>query len=153
MEINMRKINLYLVSLLTGVLLASCSIMNLNKPQIPVINACEEDLTVEFVSLVGDKVSQKVYLTIRFTNHDINQTKQIRDFRAYTVDGDIFSDSYPTDNFETLTDVPVKAAWEVGQMVPKKNPKLAALRFTISGCDIEMRDIPIKWKELDNNKK
>ncbi len=153
MEINMRKINLYLVSLLTGVLLASCSIMNLNKPQIPVINACEEDLTVEFVSLVGDKVSQKVYLTIRFTNHDINQTKQIRDFRAYTVDGDIFSDSYPTGNFETLTDVPVKATWEVGQMVPKKNPKLAALRFTISGCDIEMRDIPIKWKELDNNKK
>ena len=117
------------------------------KPTIPVVNACEEDLTVELVSLVGDKASQKVYITIKFTNHDINQTKQIRDFRAYTIEGDIFSDNYPTNNIETLTDVPVKASWEVGQMVPKKNPKLAAVRFTISGCDIEMRDIPIKWKK------
>lgn len=143
---NMRRISLYLVSLIC-VMLSSCSIMNINKPTIPVVNACEEDLTVELVSLVGDKASQKVYITIKFTNHDINQTKQIRDFRAYTIEGDIFSDNYPTNNIETLTDVPVKASWEVGQMVPKKNPKLAAVRFTISGCDIEMRDIPIKWKK------
>ena len=129
--------------------LSSCSIMNMNKSKFPVINACEEDLTVELVSLIGDKTSQNVYITIRFTNHDINQTKQIRDFRAYTIDGDIFSDSYPTSSFETLTDVPVKASWEVGQMLPKKNPRLAAVRFTISGCDIEMRDIPIKWKNID----
>lgn len=121
----------------------------MNKSKFPVINACEEDLTVELVSLIGDKTSQNVYITIRFTNHDINQTKQIRDFRAYTIDGDIFSDSYPTSSFETLTDVPVKASWEVGQMLPKKNPRLAAVRFTISGCDIEMRDIPIKWKNID----
>lgn len=146
---NMKRISIYLTVSLMCMFLSSCSIMNMNKSKFPVINACEEDLTVELVSLIGDKTSQNVYITIRFTNHDINQTKQIRDFRAYTIDGDIFSDSYPTSSFETLTDVPVKASWEVGQMLPKKNPRLAAVRFTISGCDIEMRDIPIKWKNID----
>ena len=146
----MKRISLYTAASLIGMLLSSCSILNMSKSEFPVVNACEEDLTVELVSLIGDKTSQNVYITIKFTNHDINQTKQIRDFRAYTIDGDIFSDSYPTDSFETLTDVPVKASWEVGQMLPKKNPKLAALRFTISGCDIEMRDVPIKWKNLED---
>lgn len=57
---------------------------------------------------------------------------------------------YSIGSFETLTDVPVKAKWEVGQMLPKKNPKLAALRFLMSGCDIKMRDVPIKWKNMEN---
>lgn len=149
----MKKINLLITLCLVCMLLTSCTITNLGKPQVPVINACVEDLSVELVSLIGDKVSQNVYITIKFTNHDINQTKTIRDFRAYTIDGDMFSDNYPANSIETLTDVPVKVSWEVGQMLPKKNPKLAALRFTISGCDIEMRDVPIKWKNLEGKNK
>lgn len=145
----MRKIFFYLGVLLVSLMLFSCSALNLGKPQIPISNGCEEDLTVEFVSLIGDKVSQKVNMTIKFTNHDINKTKEIRDFKAYTVDGDIFSSSYVGERYHALTDVPVKATWEVGQMVPKKNPKLAAITFTIDDCVIEMRDVPIKWRNSE----
>lgn len=145
----MRKFNIYIVLFFIIVLLTSCSIMNVNNNQIQVISACEDDLSVEFISLIGDKASQNVNITFKFTNHDINKDLKVRDFMAYTIDGEIFSIHYPTNNIATLTDVPVKASWEVGQMVPKKNPMLAALRFTINGCDIEMRDIPIKWKNLE----
>lgn len=113
-----------------------------------ILNSCEEDITVELLELSGNKASQTVDLTIRFTNHDVNQSVRIRTFIAYNEEGDEFSSLIPTssNSFDTFTDVPVKTKWEVGQMLPSKNSRMTLMSFVINGCTIEMRDIPIDWK-------
>jgi len=118
-----------------------------NRPQseLMINNSCPEDFTVEFISLVGNRASQEVTLTIRFTNHRINESIYIRNLLAFNQEGDEFSD-YTLGSFKTLTDVPQKTSWEVGQMLPSKNAKLTALSFNIGECTVEMRDIPIDWK-------
>lgn len=111
-----------------------------------ILNSCEEDLTVEFVSLIGYKASQEVYITIRYTNHDINKTMRIRDFKAYNEDGDFFT-TYLYDADDAMTDIPIKRRWEVGKMLPSKNSKLTLVSFTMnSECTIEMRNVLIEWK-------
>lgn len=112
----------------------------------PVIsNSCDETLSVEFVSLIGYKASQEVFITIRYTNHDINKYIKIRDFKAYNEDGDEFT-AYIHEGNDAITDVPVKKKWEVGKMLPSKNSKLTLLSFRITDCTIEMRNVPIQWK-------
>ena len=100
------------------------------------------------MELSGNKASQTVDLTIRFTNHDVNQSVSIRSFIAYNGEGDEFSSLLPTpsNSFDTFTDVPVKTKWEVGQMLPSKNSKLTAISFKVDGCTIEMRNLTIDWK-------
>ena len=113
--------------------------------QVKINNSCPEDLTVEFISLVGNSSSQEVTLTIRFTNHRVNEYIYIRNFLAFNQEGDEFS-SYTIGGYNTLTDVAQKTSWRVGQMLPSKNMKLTALSFNIGGCTVEMRNIPIDWK-------
>lgn len=115
------------------------------KSNVKINNSCPDDITVELLSLVGNKSSQEVSITIRFTNHRINESIYIRNFLAFNQEGDEFS-YYSLGSFNTLTDVPQKTSWKVGQMLPSKNAKLTALSFTIGGCTIEMRDVPIDWK-------
>ena len=50
--------------------------------------------------------------------------------RARNIDGDIL-DCYSIGSYETSTDVPVKARWEVGQDAAKEKPKT---------CGIEIHD-------------
>ncbi len=118
-----------------------------SKPQtkVKINNSCPEDITVELISLVGNKSSQEVSITIRFTNHRINESIYIRNFLAFNQEGDKFTD-YSLGSFNTLTDIAQKTSWKVGQMLPSKNAKLTALSFSIGGCTIEMRDVPIDWK-------
>lgn len=112
----------------------------------PVIStSCEETMSVEFVSLVGYKASQKVYITIRYTNHDVNKYVRINNFKAYNEDGEEFT-AYIYEGNEAITDVPVKKKWEVGAMLPSENSKLTIVSFSISDCAVEMRNVPIEWK-------
>lgn len=111
-----------------------------------VLNSCEEDITVEFVSLVGSKASQMVNVTVKYTNHNVNTTMKMRSFKAYNEEGDIFTDGYPLSDREAITDVPMKLKWEVGKMLPSRNSKLTVMTFEINGCTIEIRDVPIEWK-------
>lgn len=115
------------------------------KPKVQVNVSCPERLTVEFVSLIGNRSSQMVTINIKFTNHDVNDSFYIRYFVAYNENGDTFSRS-SLGSYRTLTDVSQNASWEFGQMLPSKNSKITALSFTLGGCDVEMRDIPIDWK-------
>ncbi|MBR6774540.1 MAG: hypothetical protein IKM23_02345 [Bacteroidales bacterium] len=111
-----------------------------------VLNSCEEDMTVEFVSLVGAKASQTINLTIKYTNHNVNSTMKVRAFKAFNEEGDNFTDSYPVSDKDAITDVPIKLKWEVGKMLPSKNSKLTVLTFEINGCVVEMRNVPIEWR-------
>ena len=113
---------------------------------IVVLNSCEEDITVEFVSLVGSKASQTVNVTIKYTNHNVNTRMKVRSFKAYNEEGDMFTDLYPVDDREAITDVPIKLKWEVGQMLPSRNSKLTVMTFEINDCTIEIRNVPIEWK-------
>lgn len=118
---------------------------NVKEPQIKISNPCFEDMTVEFVSLQGNRASQEVTITISFTNHDINKNVYIRNFNAYNEEGDNFS-VYSIGSYSTLTDIKQKTNWKVGQMLPSKNSKLTAVSFKIDDCVIEMRDLPIDWR-------
>lgn len=109
-------------------------------------NSCEEDITVEFVSLVGSKASQTVDVTVKCTNHNVNTRMKVRSFKAYNEEGDMFTDLYPVNDREAITDVPIKLKWEVGQMLPSRNSKLTVMTFDINDCTIEIRDVPIEWK-------
>lgn len=115
------------------------------KPSFEISNSCPEDISVELISLIGNKASQKVNITIKYTNHGVNATMRIKDFLAYNEEGNEFS-VYNLGSNESFTDVPIKASWEVGQMLPSKNSKLPALSFRINGCTIEMRNVPIEWR-------
>jgi len=121
------------------------NVQSATQSKVKINNSCPDDLTVELISLVGNKSSQEVTITIRFTNHKVNDYYYIRNFLAFNQEGDEFS-SYTIGGYNTLTDVPQKTSWKVGQMLPSKNVKLPALSFTIGGCTIEMRDLPIDWK-------
>ena len=118
------------------------------KKNIEILNSCPENISVELISLKGDRASQKVSITIKYTNHDVNSTVKIRHFKAFNEEGDEFSSYHPggVSDYDTFTDVPVKVQWEVGQMLPSRNTKLPALAFTINDCTIEMRNIPIDWR-------
>lgn len=111
-----------------------------------VLNSCEEDMTVEFVSLVGSKASQTVNVTIKYTNHNVNTNMKVRSFKAYNEEGDMFTDSYPLGDREAITDVPIKLKWEVGKMLPSRNSRLTVMTFEINGCTIEIRNVPIEWR-------
>lgn len=116
-----------------------------NEPKVEINNSCPDDLSVELLSLKGNRSSQEVTITIKFTNHKINEYMYIKNFLAFNQEGDEFSE-YNVGGYNTLTDVPQKTSWKVGQMLPSKNDRLTALSFTIGGCAIEMRNVPIEWK-------
>lgn len=121
------------------------NVQSATQSKVKINNSCPDELTVELISLVGNKSSQEVTITIRFTNHKVNDYLYIRNFLAFNQEGDEFS-SYTIGGYNTLTDVPQKTSWKVGHMLPSKNAKLSALSFNIGGCTIEMRDVPIDWK-------
>lgn len=116
-----------------------------NKPKVQVSVSCPEKFSVEFVSLIGNRASQDVTLSIKFTNHDVNSDVYIRKFVAYNENGDSFS-IFSIDSFRTLTDVPQNASWKFGQMLPSKNSKITAMSFKLDECEVEIRDIPIDWR-------
>ncbi len=111
-----------------------------------IMNSCEGDLTVELVSLVGYRASQNVSITIKYTNHGVNTEMRVTNFRAFNEDGEEFKMTWPTSWVNTITDVPVKAKWDVGKMLPSMNSMLPGLSFKINDCVIEMRNVPIDWK-------
>lgn len=112
---------------------------------VQIINSCPDEITVEFVSLEGNKSSQEVNITIKFTNHKINRNISIGNFIAFNQEGDKFS-KWSIGNYNSLTDITQKTSWEIGQMLPSKNSKLTAISFELEGCSVEMRDVPIDWK-------
>lgn len=117
------------------------------QPTYDISNACEDILTVEFVSLIGSKADQEVVVTIKYINHDVEKYVKITHSKAFTEDGDVFDDMYPNaHSCDAATDVPVKAQWTIGKMLPSKNSKLTLLSFKINDCKIEMRNVPIIWK-------
>lgn len=122
-------------------------IINESVPEknIEILNSCPDDLSVELISLTGVRASQKVTITIKYINHGVNATMRVKNFLAYNEEGNEFSSYFPATN-DTFTDVPVKAQWEIGQMLPSKNSKLPALSFMINDCTIEMRNVPIEWR-------
>lgn len=153
----MKKITKLLAALLTVVFISttvtSCKLVSpttstpkKSKNNVEISNSCPDDYSVELVSLTGNKAAQTVHITIKYTNHGINKKVTVKNFLAYNEDGDSFSEIFPCSDKNTLTDVPVKVDWEVGQMLPKKNPRLAAITFEINGCKVEMRNVPIKWR-------
>lgn len=115
------------------------------QPKVEINNPCFEDMSVELVSLQGNKSSQEVTVTIGFTNHQVNKNVYIRDFLAFNEEGDKFT-VYTVGSYSTLTDVAQKTSWKVGQMLPSKNSKLTAISFKIDGCVVEMRNLPIDWR-------
>lgn len=115
------------------------------QPKIEISNPCFDDISVELVSLEGNKSSQQVTITISFTNHQINKNVYIKNFNAYNEEGDHF-DTWNIGSFTTLTDITQKTSWKVGQMLPSKNSKLTAITFQIDGCTVEMRNLPIDWR-------
>ena len=116
------------------------------KKNVKIINSCPDKISVELVSLIGNKGSQNVEITIKFTNHDVNQKMSVRDFVAYNEEGNEFTDYYPASGLNTFTDVPVKASWSFGKMLPSKNSKIPAMSFKIGDCTIEIRDVVIDWR-------
>lgn len=116
-----------------------------NKTSVTINNPCSDDLSIELLSLQGNKASQIVTITVAFTNHQINKTVYIKDFNAYNEEGDHFS-TWNIGSYTTLTDIKQKTSWEVGQMLPSKNSKLTAISFKVDGCTIEMRNLTIDWK-------
>lgn len=116
-----------------------------NKTSVTINNPCSDDLSIELLSLQGNKASQIVTITVSFTNHQINKTVYIKDFNAYNEEGDHFS-TWNIGSYTTLTDIKQKTSWEVGQMLPSKNSKLTAISFKVDGCTIEMRNLTIDWK-------
>ena len=116
------------------------------KSNIKINNTCPDKISVELVSLIGNKGSQNVEITIKFINHDVNEKMSVRDFVAYNEEGNEFTDYYPASGLNTFTDVPVKASWTFGKMLPGKNSKIPAMSFMIGDCTIEMRDVVIDWR-------
>lgn len=115
------------------------------QPEVEIKNTCFDKISVDLVSLQGNRASQEVTITISFTNHEINKNVYIRNFDAYNEEGDHFS-LYNIGSFSTLTDITQKTSWKVGQMLPSKNSKLTAISFRIDDCTIEMRNLPIDWR-------
>ena len=116
------------------------------KNNVKIINPCPDKISVELISLIGNKGSQNVEITIKFTNHDVNEKMSITNFVAYNEEGNEFTDYYPASGLNTFTDVPVKASWQFGKMLPSKNSRIPAMSFKISDCTIEMRDVVIDWR-------
>ena len=117
-----------------------------SSPTVKIINSNPDKISVELVSLIGNRGAQNVEITIKFTNHDVNEKMSIRDFVAYNEEGNEFTDYYPVSGINTFTDVPVKASWKFGKMLPNKNSKIPAMSFKIGDCTIEMRDVQIDWR-------
>ena len=117
-----------------------------SQKKIKITNTNPDKISVELVSLIGNKASQYVEITIKFINHDVNEKMSIKDFVAYNEEGNEFSDYYPVFGISTFTDVPVKASWKFGKMLPNKNSKMPAMSFRIGDCTIEMRDVVIEWR-------
>ncbi len=111
-----------------------------------ITNTNPDKISVELVSLIGNRASQYVEITIKFTNHDVNEKMSINNFVAYNEEGNEFTDYYPVSGVNTFTDVPVKASWKFGKMLPNKNSKIPAMSFRIGDCTIEMRDVVIDWR-------
>lgn len=117
-----------------------------SSPTVKITNSNPDKISVELMSLIGNRASQYVEITIKFINHDVNEKMSIKDFVAYNEEGNEFSDYYPVSGISTFTDVPVKASWKFGKMLPNKNSKIPALSFMIDDCIIEMRDVVIDWR-------
>lgn len=117
-----------------------------SKNNVKITNSCPDKISVELVSLIGNRSAQDVEITIKFINHDVNEKMSIKDFVAYNEEGNEFSDYYPVFGISTFTDVPVKASWKFGKMLPNKNSKMPAMSFRIGDCTIEMRDVVIEWR-------
>ena len=116
------------------------------KNNVKIINSCPDKISVELISLIGNKGSQNVEITIKFTNHDVNEKMSVKNFVAYNEEGNEFTDYYPASGLNTFTDVPVKVSWTFGKMLPSKNSKIPAMSFRIGDCTIEMRDVVIDWR-------
>lgn len=114
--------------------------------KVEISNPCPEEISVEFVSLTGNKASQTVEIAIKYTNHGVNDNMRVRNFNAYNEEGENFSEFTPTKSYFAHTDVPIKTEWEIGKMLPSKNKKLSIISFEIKDCTIEMRDVPIDWR-------
>jgi hypothetical protein len=117
-----------------------------SSPTVKINNSNPDKISVELVSLIGNRASQYVEITIKFTNHDVNEKMSINDFVAYNEEGNEFTDYYPVSGINTFTDVPVKASWKFGKMLPNKNSKMPAMSFKIGDCNIEIRDAVIDWR-------
>ena len=120
--------------------------INSQKKIIKITNTNPDKISVELMSLIGNRASQYVEITIKFTNHDVNEKMSINNFVAYNEEGKEFTDYYPVSGVNTFTDVPVKASWKFGKMLPNKNSKIPAMSFRIGDCTIEMRDVVIDWR-------
>lgn len=117
-----------------------------SSPTVKINNSNPDKISVELVSLIGNRSAQDVEITIKFINHDVNKKMSVKDFVAYNEEGNEFSDYYPASGLSTFTDVPVKVSWKFGKMLPNKNSKIPALSFMIDDCIIEMRDVVIDWR-------
>ena len=116
------------------------------KNNVKIVSSNPDKISVELISLIGNKASQYVEITIKFTNHDVNEKMSVKNFVAYNEEGNEFTDYYPASGLNTFTDVPVKASWQFGKMLPSKNSKIPAMSFRIGDCTIEMRDVVIDWR-------
>lgn len=113
-------------------------------------NPCDEWLGFELVSVVGSKGSQKVTITAKFTNNDMNKSIGVgHRFLAYDCDGEEHTGwTYScSGSFNTVTGVPVKFVIEIpGKINPATTKVMPVISFDIDKCRIEMKNVPINWK-------
>ena len=65
------------------------------KNNVKIISSNPDKISVELISLIGNKGSQNVEITIKFTNHDVNEKMSVKNFVAYNEEGTEFTDYYP----------------------------------------------------------
>ena len=53
-------------------------------------------------------------------------------------------------SYRALTDKKVRFSFEIpGQVVPKRNKIMKVIGFYIDECYIEIRNVPVVWKKID----
>lgn len=115
------------------------------KPKVAISNPCNDKLSVEFISLIGNRAEQNFDFTIKFTNLDVNRYIYVSNIHAFDEEGN--ENWANSSSWESKTDVPIKGVFHFRQKVlPNKVSKLNIITCEIGGCEIEFRDVPILWQ-------
>ncbi len=155
----MRKIFLLFGVAVIMMMSSSCNTIyhkiKYSNKSIEISNNCEnEELDFKLISLIGDKKEQTIVLNGRFINRDVNKDLRVGgNLIAYDTEG-VPHNSNRSTQYEALTDKKVYFSLEIpGKAVPRKVKKMAIIAFDIDNCRVELRNVPIIWKKIKDEKK
>lgn len=156
----MKKFYLIIGIALVTVFMSSCTLYEkivFSSKDITISNPCEGETGLDFklVSLIGDKDLQTLTLNGKFVNHDVNKNLKVgENLVSYDQEGNAHNDARNLQTYKALTDVQVKFSLQIpGQLVPKRNKKMAVISFDLGECRIELRNVPIMWKKIQKEEK